>query len=350
MANYRDDSPPEILTDAILDRMPGKMKYRGLSANGDMALYECEDDGNLYLYPIKVQRKKADAKIPKKQTQDFLKEYKALSNSDEKLLDQTTNIFGELFTRILIGLLCAVFAFTIIIMTVSIFGVPLSTVDREIADTGLAYNSDCIDDELGWIGNVPDTAAKLQEFYDKTGVQPYIYLKEYDSSLVSDDQKVAFTEKWYRENIGNEGAFLYIYFANRDAENGRGAMTTHTGDLVSSVMDSQATDIFWAYLDQHWYSDLNFDETVVAIFNDTADRIMDKTIDVLRVFLLLGGVAVGLCVLAFAGSFVYFIFKNKAVQEENDRKRVELILNTPLEVLIENNDLIRKFDSEDHPQ
>jgi hypothetical protein len=62
----------------------------------------------------------------------------------------------------------------------------------------------------------------LKAFYDETGVQPFIYLKGYDSSLSTDSQKTEFAEDWYEENIDDEGTFLFVYFAepNQDEDVG----------------------------------------------------------------------------------------------------------------------------------
>lgn len=156
-------------------------------------------------------------------------------------------------------------------------GIPESTANREKISSGVAYQNNCITDELGWFDSTSRTAKKLQDFYEATGVQPYIYLRAYDASLTTDSEKLAFAENWYEENIDNESTFLYIYFAEQDQDYDVGYMCYVNGKQVTAVMDAEAVDIFWAYLDNAWYSDLSTDDMFVTVFNNTADRIMGKS-------------------------------------------------------------------------
>ena len=42
-----------------------------------------------------------------------------------------------------------------------------STIERTKVDSGNAYVSDCITDELGWIGSSGRLSGELKEFYEK---------------------------------------------------------------------------------------------------------------------------------------------------------------------------------------
>lgn len=146
---------------------------------------------------------------------------------------------------------------------------------REKADTGVAFTSDCILDELGWVEDSKATGESLEAFYEATGVQPYVYFKAYDASLTTDSEKEDYAFDWYEENINNEGTFLYIYFAEEDSDNDIGYMVYVNGYDIDSVMDEEAVNIFWNYVDEYWYSDLSTDDMLTAIFTSTADAIMN---------------------------------------------------------------------------
>ena len=64
-----------------------------------------------------------------------------------------------------------------------------STINREKIENPVAYDNNCIRDELGYIENQGKLSKNLKNFYNKTGIQPYIYLKSYDETLTSDSQK-----------------------------------------------------------------------------------------------------------------------------------------------------------------
>ncbi|MCB7540023.1 hypothetical protein LIY54_26495, partial [Escherichia coli] len=77
--------------------------------------------------------------------------------------------------------------------------VPESTYNRTKLDSGLPYDSNCIDDQLGWFENRTSAAKRLKVFYDKTGIQPYILFAEYNPQLKTDDDKQAWAREWYED-------------------------------------------------------------------------------------------------------------------------------------------------------
>jgi preprotein translocase subunit SecG len=208
-----------------------------------------------------------------------------------------------------------------------------STIVREKLDTGNAYITDCIIDEIGWFDNVSKTESQLKNFWEKTGVQPYIILKAYDPSLTTNSEKEAWAENYYDENFDTENIFLYVYFTDKDAENVVGYMAYAGGYQTSSVMDSEALEIFWNNIDRYWYTDLSTDEVFVKVFDDTADTIMHVSTtgkDILKWVLIV------IAILLIGGIIVTLVKqKNKRAKEkaEEDQK----ILNTPIHDLAKDN-------------
>lgn len=201
-----------------------------------------------------------------------------------------------------------------------------SAYNRQKIDSGIPYQEDCIIDETGYFENIPNTEKRLREFYDKTGVQPMIVMKAYDPSLKTDQQKTEYAEEYYNENIPNENVFLYMYFAEPD-DSQVGYMTTVNGKLVEPVMDANARDIFWNYIDSAWTGSMSTDDMFVSVFDQTADRIMTKSTtknDVMKkglgifAVLVVGGIIIALVLL----------------RRKHERERAEetaRILNAPLD-------------------
>lgn len=154
---------------------------------------------------------------------------------------------------------------------------PAITREREKLDSGLSFDSRCIVDEIGWFDSVSNAGRKLKTFYDKTGVQPYIVLLKYHPELETDDQKEAYAQDYYEDTIDNEATFLYMYFAEEDQDNEVGYMCYVNGKRVDSVMDTEAVDILWGYLDRNWYSDMSTDELFEDAFTRTAETVMAKS-------------------------------------------------------------------------
>lgn len=205
-----------------------------------------------------------------------------------------------------------------------------STIVREKIDSKNAYINDCIVDELGWFDNITATEKKLKGFWQETGVQPYVILKAYDSSLTTDQQKEDWTTDYYDQHFDTENIFLYIYFAEENQDEDVGYMCYANGYETSSVMDSEAVEIFWNYIDRYWYSDMSTDDLFVTVFDKTADTIMHtaKTkYDAIRSVSLVLAVAIGGIVLV-----IVITKRNKRKKEEaQERQR---ILETPLEELV----------------
>ena len=221
--------------------------------------------------------------------------------------------------------------------------VPKSTQNRERLESGVGYDNNCIVDNIGWFDNVTKTEKSIKKFYDKTGVQPYIVLNDYDSTLLTDTAKEEYAKKWYDEHIKNESTFLYMYFAEPDTDNDVGYMAYVNGKQVSSVMDSEAIEIFWAYVDKYWYSDMSTDDMFTTIFTKTADHIMTKSTTAADV----GNNAVKVIgvIVVFAGIIVVMVIRRKHKAEE--AKETEKILNTPLNGDSEADDLLKKYKKGD---
>ena len=221
--------------------------------------------------------------------------------------------------------------------------VPKSTQNRERLESGVGYDNNCIIDNIGWFDNVTKTEKSIKQFYDKTGVQPYIVLNAYDSTLLTDTAKEEYAKKWYDEHIKNESTFLYMYFAEANTDNDVGYMAYVNGKQVSSVMDSEAIEIFWAYVDKYWYSDMSTDDMFTTIFTKTVDRIMTKSTTAADI----GNNAVKVigAIVVFAGIIFVMMVRRKHKSEE--AKETEKILNTPLNGDSEADDLLKKYKKGD---
>ncbi len=244
---------------------------------------------------------------------------------------------------IFVGILIAAFGGFPSSNSSSTKSVPKSTQNRERLESGVGYDNNCIVDNIGWFDNVTKTEKSIKKFYDKTGVQPYIVLNAYDSTLLTDTAKEEYAKKWYDEHIKNESTFLYMYFAEPDTDNDVGYMAYVNGKQVSSVMDSEAIEIFWAYVDKYWYSDMSTDDMFTTIFTKTADRIMTKSTTAADV----GNNAVKVIgvIVVFAGIIVVMVIRRKHKAEE--AKETEKILNTPLNGDSEADDLLKKYKKGD---
>ena len=202
-----------------------------------------------------------------------------------------------------------------------------STINREKIENPIPYDNNCIKDELGYVENTSKLSKNLKNFYNKTGIQPYIYLKSYDETLTSDSQKDNYAQNWYEQNIDNEDTFLFVYYEDQDP-NEIGYMAYVNGKQVTSVMDSEAVNIFWNYIDRYWTDNsLSTVEVFTKTFNSTANTIMEKSTtsnDIIKIICIVVGIIIVI------GGIIYILHMKFKRDKEKAKETVE-ILKTPLD-------------------
>lgn len=202
-----------------------------------------------------------------------------------------------------------------------------STINREKIENPIPYDNNCIKDELGYIENQGKLSKNLKNFYNKTGIQPYIYLKSYDETLTGDSQKDNYAQNWYEQNIDNEDTFLFVYYEDQNP-NEIGYMAYVNGKQITSVMDSEAVNIFWNYIDRYWTDDsLSTVEVFTKTFNSTANTIMEKSTtsnDIIKIICIIVGIVIVI------GGIIY-ILRMKFKRDKEKAKETVEILKTPLD-------------------
>lgn len=191
--------------------------------------------------------------------------------------------------------------------------------------TGTTFDANCVIDELGWFDSTTQTGKSLKDFYDATGIQPYIVLRAYDSSLTSNDEKIEYAENYYEENIDNEYTFLFMYFAEKNTDEDVGYSVYVSGKQVDSIMDSSAIDIFWNNLDKYWFSDETTDNVFIKTFNDTSKTIMKNSTDNTDKSHIGWYIVLGIILVGGIAYVVVLKVKNKKEEEENKKAEAELI-------------------------
>lgn len=225
----------------------------------------------------------------------------------------------------LIGaVLCALVA-----MAVSKAGIGSNTTNREKLDLGYGWTNDTCYDELGWIADEGKLNRNLKAFYEATGATPYVALvHEPEVSGMGPDAEFEFADEWYSENLPNEGYVLCMYFDSlNEYEDGNCQLVV--GSQADILMDAEAQEVFWNYLDYYWGMDpdeISEDELFSQAFVKTGERIMQRrteTGDVLKwLFIVL---AVGF---AIGGTIAFMMLRRE--QEAQRAAETERILSQPV--------------------
>lgn len=202
-----------------------------------------------------------------------------------------------------------------------------STVSREPLPDGSVVETGYYTDDAGWISNPAALEKGMKYFYEKTGVQPYVYItEEVDSSRdPSDDQMATFASSLYDKLFTDEAHLLLVF---QDAD-GHYYPWVITGAQAKQVVDGEAVTILFDYIDRYYYdSSLSSEEFFSDVFESTADRIMDKTTN--PVFII------GICFCGVVALFIIaVVVSNVLKHKKEEADRMERILNTDLSDQVE---------------
>lgn len=197
-----------------------------------------------------------------------------------------------------------------------------STVFREPLPAGSVVETGYYTDDAGWISNPAALEKGMKYFYEKTGVQPYVYItEEVDSSRdPSDDQMATFASSLYDKLFTDEAHLLLVF---QDAD-GHYYPWVITGAQAKQVVDGEAVTILFDYIDRYYYdSSLSSEEFFSDVFESTADRIMDKTTN--PVFII------GICFCGVVALFIIAVVVSKVLKHKKEEAdRMERILNTDI--------------------
>lgn len=216
-----------------------------------------------------------------------------------------------------------------------------STINRKKLHLNVSDKAGYFTDECGWIRNRTELEKGLKEFYGSTGIMPYVYIinnvaGDYNPSTQKLEQ---FAEHSYEKLFEDEGHILLLFW---DYGGAYEYVLWLGGDTIP-LMDSEACDILFDYLDYYYY----YAETEEAFFADAFSEAGKRLMQVNRspiIYIMAVGV-IGLGV--FAG---YKIWKSRQEKLAARKKRAEEILNTPLEKFGTNGDVIddleKKYETE----
>jgi len=196
-------------------------------------------------------------------------------------------------------------------------------------------------DNLDWISNRTTLIAGLKHFYQKTGVQPHLYITDTvnGSHEPTTSDLDEFANGLYDQLFTDEAHILLVFF-----EYGGGYMDRYVcGTQAKTVIDTEAADILLDYIDRYYYDENMSDELYFSkAFSDAADRIMTVTRSPWIPVLLVSGIVV-------LAAIMLVWWQNAKNQKNLEARQAEEILKAPLEKFgnTEAEELAKKYDSDD---
>lgn len=213
-----------------------------------------------------------------------------------------------------------------------------STVNRTKLSSDEAVVTTYYTDEDGdWIHTPSKLESGLKAFYNKTGVAPYVYILP-NGSVTSSSACSTKAAELYDQLFSDEGHFLMVFC---DDGNGGYVWGYCGGSATTSVMDSEAVQILAQNLEKYYQTASSDEEVFSDAFEDTGNEIMAAPAG--QTAAIVVGVIV---VVAAAGVVIYLVVKKRNEKKAAEQKRIDDLLNTPLETFGDKDleDLEKKYE------
>lgn len=223
------------------------------------------------------------------------------------------------------------------------YDVTSSTVKRVALEKGAVIETEYFEDNLDWIHNKTKLETGLKNFYNLTGLQPFILLVETVGNDPSDDEIDAYANTYYDEHFKDEAHLLFIYIQDIDY------MWAITGSRGNAIMDSEAWDILFDYVEKYWHSDLEDEEMFSKAFTEAGERIMADPNEAAKSRNNVIIVIVVVLAVIIIVSILRKWWKDKKEQKNREDENLKEILNTPLDTFgsEEVKDLMDKYDNKE---
>ncbi|MCL1923996.1 MAG: hypothetical protein FWF50_00265 [Defluviitaleaceae bacterium] len=203
-------------------------------------------------------------------------------------------------------------------------------------------------DNLGWIQNTTQMEAGLRNFHALTGVRPHVYITDNvnTANFPTTAQVTSFAVELYDELFNDEAHLLLVFFEPLGDNYEIGAAI---GNQARSVIDQQALDILFDYIQRYYYIDgLSNEQFFSNAFNSAAERIMYVSHNPWPlVIMVIIGVIGAVLILIILKNW----WKKSKAQKNLEAEQTEKILNTPLEGFGSTNsvanDLAKKYEDGD---
>jgi uncharacterized membrane protein len=218
-----------------------------------------------------------------------------------------------------------------------------NSVKREPLEKGAVKETAYYEDNLNWINNTTKLQTGLKNFYNLTGIQPFILLVDSIGNDPTDEEIDAYANKYYDEHFEDEAHLLFIYIEDIDYSYGI------VGSRGKTIMDQEAWDILYDYSQNYWHSDLEDEDMFAKVFTDAGERIMSDP----NAGTKMKTSVIKVLVIAIAVIIIISILrkwqKDRALQKQKEDENLKDILNTPLETFgsKEMDDLIDKYKKDE---
>lgn len=184
-------------------------------------------------------------------------------------------------------------------------------------------------------GNETTLISGFKEFYNKTGVFPFLYIIENTPDKSEYSGYDTYQDMLYEKLFTSEGNLLVLYIASE--EDYYFAAGYDTGEII----DDDSIDVICDKVNGYWSTN-DLAKAFGNGFRDAAQNIMAKSN--IRAIMTVFIIAIAVIVVI---SILFKWWKKKKEQDNKEQEDLEKILNTPLDTFGNDiDDLTKKYDNQ----
>lgn len=214
-----------------------------------------------------------------------------------------------------------------------------STIERTKLESSQCQKVDTwYQDDIDWIHDEKTLLKGLKDFYNQTGVQPYLWITDNingKAKPTTSDFESALQAK-YDELFNDEGHLIVCFM-----ESSPSIYATYywAGSAAKGVIDDEAGEILLDVIDSKYTSDLTDEQMFSKSFSDAATRMM-KVGHTTKQLVIMTAIAILVVVGVIA---VIFLIKAKRKAAAEEAAETERILNTDIDEM--SNSVLDKYDN-----
>ena len=150
---------------------------------------------------------------------------------------------------------------------------PIRCLNREPLTDAPAYVQECVFDGDDWFYEDDYLSSRLEEFYDATGIQPYVVTLPYSKDWNTKAEREAWLDDFWDDYNIADNSMVLLCVAGWNSNN-KAKAVLRVGDIAATLMDSKAQRNFWKFYN-YYYDDEELSDTffIIHTFEDTVEML-----------------------------------------------------------------------------
>ncbi len=176
-----------------------------------------------------------------------------------------------------LSVILIILAIILMFTTIAGYNSSKNAANRTKLDKKVTVDIGYIDDQLKWLDKKSTVEKGMKEFYDQTGVMPYLIITGNigGTSPNNSSATASYTESMYKKLFGSDDTHFLVLWYQENGSDDYAFM--YCGSAANGVVDAAARDIVMNYFNRYYTSDYDDNQYFAKVFEDSAEEIMRQS-------------------------------------------------------------------------